>query len=349
MTTVIIDGRSWTLGESIGSGGFGRVYIATADGQEAVVKLVPKDPGAQRELLLAGDLSGVPNVVPVIGVGEIEDSWAVVMPRAEQSLRDFLKAMGRPLEQSEALPILLDVAQALVSLSSKEVVHRDLKPDNILLLDGHWCLTDFGISRYAEATTAADTRKYSMTRPYAAPEQWREQRATSATDVYALGVTAFEMLTGRWPFEGPDFHDQHLHQAPPSLSAEIDSPMRSIIDECLTKAPQARPVPTRLLARLQAQSEAEAPSGGVAALIEAHRQQVNRISAQAQHDSEAQSEEERRAELFDAAKTTLERLRSRLVTVVQSAAPLVENQRLIHKSNLMTVTTPSPSDVSVTL
>ena len=100
MTKVIIDGCSWTLGESIGSGGFGRVYVATANGQEAVVKLVPKDPGAQRELLLVGDLSGVPNVVPVIGVGEIEDSLAIVMPRAEQSLRDFLDAIRRPLEQS---------------------------------------------------------------------------------------------------------------------------------------------------------------------------------------------------------------------------------------------------------
>lgn len=284
---VMIDGRAWRLGESLGSGGFGRVYLATSEGEEAVVKLVPKDPGAQRELLLAGDLSGVPNVMPVIGVGETDDSWAIVMPRGDQSLRSFLEALGRPLDQFEAVPILLDVAQALVGLSTKLVVHRDLKPDNILLLDGCWCLTDFGISRYVEATTAIDTRKYSMTKPYAAPEQWREQRATAATDVYAFGVIAFEMLTGQWPFDGPDFRDQHLHQPPPSLSTEVDSPLRSIIDECLTKAPQARPTAARLVSRLQAQSAAESPNGGVAALVEAHHQQVRRVSEQARRDSAA--------------------------------------------------------------
>lgn len=182
---VIIDGRTWTLGDSIGSGGFGRVYVAASGDDEAVVKLVPKDPGAQRELLLANDLSGVPNV-------------------------------GGPLEQDLVLPILLDVAQALVSLEKNGVVHRDLKPDNILLLDGHWCLTDFGISRYAKATTAAETRKYFMTNQYAAPDQWRAGRATSATDVYAFGITAYELFTGGRPFSGPDFRGQHLHDTPPA-------------------------------------------------------------------------------------------------------------------------------------
>jgi serine/threonine-protein kinase len=65
-----------------------------------------------------------------------------------------------------------------------------LKPDNGLLLGEHWCLADFGISRCAEATTAPDTRKYSMTWDYAATEQWRHERATSAMDVYALGVSS---------------------------------------------------------------------------------------------------------------------------------------------------------------
>jgi serine/threonine protein kinase len=350
VTELKIDGRTWTLGESLGSGGFGRVYAATLDGEEAVAKLVPKDPGAQRELLLAGDLSGVPNVVPVIGVGETDDSWAIVMPRAEQSLRNFLEALGRPLEQSEAVPVLLDVTQALVSLSAKDVVHRDLKPDNVLLLDGRWCLTDFGISRYAEATTAIDTWKYSMTKPYAAPEQWRTQRATSATDVYAFSIMAFEMLIGRWPFEGPDFRDQHLHQVPPSLSAEVDSPLRSIIDECLTKAPQARPTAARLVSRLKSQSAAEAPAGGVAALIEAHREQVIRISEQARRESEAQSETERRADLFAAATQVYERIRSKLCGVVQSAAPSVEDAWPLRlgEANLQ-MTSPVPSTSTVRL
>ncbi len=325
VTEVIINGRAWALGDTLGSGGFGRVYIAASNSEEAVAKVVPKDPSTQRELLLAEDLSGVPNVVPIIGIGEINDGWVILMPRAEQSLGDFLRTLNRPLQQSEALPMLLDIAQALVSLSNKDVVHRDLKPDNVLLLDGHWCLTDFGISRYAEATTAVDTWKYAMTQQYAAPEQWRGQRATPAADIYAFGVMAFEMLTGRQPFTGPSFRDQHLHEAPPRLSADVDTPLRSIVDECLTKAPQARPAAARLVSRLEAQSETEAPAGGVAALIEAHREQVSRVSEQARRDSAAHSEAERRAELSEAATELYERIRSKLRGVVQSAAPSVGN------------------------
>lgn len=325
MTQLSIDGRTWELGDTLGSGGFGRVYVATSHGAEAVAKLVPKDPGAQRELLLAGDLTGVPNVMPVIGLGETDTSWVIVMPRAEQSLRDFLRGLGRALDPSEAVPILLDIAQALVGLSTKDVVHRDLKPDNILLLDGRWCLSDFGISRYAEATTSTDTRKYMKTQPYAAPEQWRAERATAATDVYAFGVIAFEVLTGTWPFVGPDFRDQHLHQAPPSISIEISSPLRSVVDECLIKAPQARPTAARLASRIQAQSVADAPAGGAAALIEAHRQQVLRLTEQARKASEVQSEAERRSDLFTAASSGYERIRSKLSEFVRSAAPSVDD------------------------
>jgi serine/threonine protein kinase len=69
-------------------------------------------------------------------------------------------------------------------------------------LDGRWCLADFGISRYAEATTAPDTRKLAWTPAYAAPEQWRAEPASAATDVYALGVIAYELLAGIRPFRG---------------------------------------------------------------------------------------------------------------------------------------------------
>jgi serine/threonine protein kinase len=93
------------------------------------------------------------DVVPIIDSGEHKDHWVLVMPRADTSLRDHLdRSQGlRPLE--EVVEILKDVCDALSDLSSK-IVHRDLKPENLLLLNGHWCLADFGISRYAEATTA---------------------------------------------------------------------------------------------------------------------------------------------------------------------------------------------------
>jgi serine/threonine protein kinase len=198
---VVGEKRQWKLGDRFDSGGFGQIYDATSEGQPAVVKLVPKAPGADREFLME-ELSGVRNVIPLWDRGETEDYWALVMPLADESLLKHLSSWSQGLDLRSALSIMIDIAETLVDLEAKGIVHRDLKPANVLLLNGHWCLTDFGISRYAAATTAPDTQKYAMTPPYAAPEQWRFQRATSATDVYALGVLGYEILTGAQPFNG---------------------------------------------------------------------------------------------------------------------------------------------------
>ncbi|GAA3487686.1 hypothetical protein GCM10018987_17650 [Streptomyces cremeus] len=86
--------KEWDVGARIGGGGFGAVFEAVStDGEKAAVKLVPKNPGTEREMLFTG-LAGVRNVVPVIDSGEHEDQWALVMPRAEKSLRDHLQDHG---------------------------------------------------------------------------------------------------------------------------------------------------------------------------------------------------------------------------------------------------------------
>lgn len=152
----------WTLGEPVGDrSGFGRVYAVQSPGQPAAVaKLIPKVPGAERELLFAEGLDGVRNVVPLLDSGETADDWVLVMPRAEKSLRAHLNERAEPLPLAEAVPILTNIAATLADLDGR-VVHRDIKPENVLLLDGRWFLVDFGISRYAEATTAPHTRKFS--------------------------------------------------------------------------------------------------------------------------------------------------------------------------------------------
>lgn len=244
--------REWIVGEQICAGGFGRVYAVTSGGDEAVAKFVPKDPGADRELLFA-KLDGVRNVVPVIDSGETTHEWVLVMPRADKSLRQHVDEAGSGLDGSEVVSVLSDIAAALVDLDGK-VVHRDLKPANVLLLDGSWCLADFGISRYAEATTAPDTQKFALSPPYAAPERWRNERASGATDVYSLGVIAYEMLAGSRPFPGPgleDYRDQHLHNDPPPL-AGVPTLLAALVEECLYKAPGARPTPANLARRLTA-------------------------------------------------------------------------------------------------
>ena len=212
----------------------------------AAVKLIPKQPGADRELLFE-DLTNVRCVVPIIDSGEWEAYWVLVMPRAAKSLRDHLKERGT-LQPDEAVAILSDIGMALADLHGK-VVHRDIKPENVLLLDGRWCLSDFGIARYAEASTAPDTHKWAWTTAYNPPERWRSEPAVSASDIYSLGVMAFEMLVGRRPFLGPDFRAQHLTEDAPSLP-DCPTPLASLVTECLHKAPAVRPIAADLLERL---------------------------------------------------------------------------------------------------
>ena len=152
--------QEWFLGKQLGAGGFAKVFSAQSKGGEpAVVKLIPKTPGAQRELLFE-DLDGVPNVVPIIDRGEWDDYWVLVMLKADMSLRDYLAAMGGRLTVDDTVSVLIDIVKALVAIEGR-VVHRDIKPENILRLDDRWCLADFGIARYAEATTAPDTMKHA--------------------------------------------------------------------------------------------------------------------------------------------------------------------------------------------
>src|SRR5258708_2358902 len=258
---IIVLRRKWTIGPEITKGGFGRIYEAQDEnGLQAVIKLVPKAPGASRELLFE-PVSGHPNIIPILDFGEWGDYYVLVMPRAEKSLRQHLDEIGGRLATDESLSILIDVAEALAGLQ-RDVVHRDLKPNNILLYRGRWCLADFGIARYAEATTAPDTHKYACTAPYAAPEQWRGERATPLTDVYAFGITAFELLQGHRPFPGPaklDYREQHLNQASPPLVGCSPS-IATLITECLYKPLQARPTPANILARLHRSQQPSSPA-----------------------------------------------------------------------------------------
>jgi serine/threonine-protein kinase len=312
----------WVVGDPIGGGGFGKVYEASsADHPRAAIKLVPKVPGAQRELLLA-DVSNARNVVPIIDSGESGDNWAIVMPRAERSLRDYLAGTSGPLGVKEAVAVLADVAAALSDLEGR-VVHRDLKPENVLLLAGHWCLADFGISRYAEATTAPDTRKYSLTPEYAAPERWRAERATTSTDVYSLGILAHELLAGQRPFQGPqpeDFREQHLHVDAPHLEG-VPTALATLVDECLYKPAGARPSPANMLARLSRISD-DPKSPGLAKLQQANRVEVNRQGVAGRRESEKQSENERVVELATVAKHALKQMADALRDAIEQAAPM---------------------------
>jgi len=315
--------RRWKVGEPIGGGGFGRVYEIVADGGDAAVaKFVPQAPGADRELLFV-DLDGIRNVVPIIDHGEHEGHWVLVMPRADMSLRDHLESIDGPPPLADLVRVLKDVADSLVDLTGR-VVHRDIKPENILLLEGRWCLADFGISRYTEATTAVDTHKFSLSPPYAAPERWRPERATTATDIYSLGIVAYEMAAGERPFicrTLADLREAHLHAAAPVLEGS-PAGLRVLVEECMYKAAGARPSAADLRARLD-RIEAPPRAGGLAALAAANQEEVARRSEAARSESAAQSQAERRAALADAARTSLEHISSALWDAIAAVAPAV--------------------------
>ena len=325
MAVIKLNHHEWPMGAEIapGVGGFGKIYESeTPDGERAVLKLIPIAPGAERELLFE-NLAGVPNVIPILDSGEFENNYVIAMPRADRSLREHLTQGGGRLPVSEVIKILTDVATALSGLE-KDVVHRDIKPENLLLYQNCWCLADFGIARYAEKTTALDTKKFSFTPPYAAPEQWRLDRATSATDAYAMGVVAYEMLGGQLPFPGPevpDFREQHLNREPAPLE-DCPPALASMVSELLLKAPEARPPAQNLLARLEGMDQPV--SNAVSKLLEANQAITQDKLAASTAESARRSEAERRSELLQAARPAFEEISRSLRSQIASAATHAE-------------------------
>lgn len=319
-----LDESEWYIAEQLHEGGFGRVHLARSDdGEQVVAKLIPKSQGADRELLF-DDLNGLANVVPVLDRGQWDNQWVLIMPKAEKSLYDLINEKGGRFEIEEAVKILQNVIKALVEIEDS-VVHRDIKPSNILLLNDTWCLADFGISRYAEATTAVDTRKYYMTWPYAAPEQWRSEHATSATDVYATGVMAYELLDGRRPFCGPrmeDYRQQHLRDIPESIEG-IPYNLRSLIDECLYKAAESRPTPKNIQQRLQ--NVVSPVSDAARKLQQANAVVVIRKAEENRQVSIAKTVEERRVELSHMAERSLGHIVGLLNDQIIANAPNVSH------------------------
>lgn len=293
-----LEKANWIIGNPLPGAdvaGFATVYEAKNSSEEPfVAKFVKKEAGAGREKLINDSLSaaGATAVIPVIDHGAFEDNLVLIMPRAEKSLARHLGNSASPLPLQEALDILIDIATALEEID-EEVVHRDLKPQNVLLHDGRWCLADFGIARYAADSTAVETRKHSFTRQYAAPEQWELKHATRAADVYSFGIMAYELITGSRPFLGPtpeDYRRQHLEQPAPALSGS-PSRLRALVEECLYKTPEQRPKPSNLLARLKKAHEQPA-SPGLTRLAAANQTIVTeRVKLQTEEQSEARQKQ----------------------------------------------------------
>ena len=242
----------------LGRGGMGSVYLARdlALDREVAIKVVKTAASApevhdrlRREARTAAKLSH-PNIVPLHGFGEIEGMPSFVMGYVRgESLAAKLRREGA-LPEDEVLRILADVADALDHAHRQGVVHRDVKPDNVLLDDesGRALLTDFGVARAlggGETMTAAGA--VVGTPAYMSPEQAAGRGDVDGrTDVYSLGVMGFRMLAGRAPFEGrtaADVMAKHLTQdAPPlrPLAPAVSDATVHAVERCLAKDPARR-------------------------------------------------------------------------------------------------------------
>ena len=233
-------------------GGFGTVFLGSGGGyDEIAVKKLHLDAKelAHRELRIAEELSKeeLQYVIPFLDAGQDSDSdnYYVVMPKAEKSLQDEVEKRGN-IEESEAIIILSNIASGLAEV--KKFVHRDLKPGNVLYHEERWKIADFGIARFVEESTSINTLKECLSPQYAAPEQWKYEKATNVTDIYALGCIAYALLTGEPPFSvsPEELRDKHLHNIPESIDS-ISHRFKSLLAMMLRKVPETRPNIERVL------------------------------------------------------------------------------------------------------
>lgn len=311
-------------------GGFGAVYEGTAEGGEPVaVKRLKIDAHevAHREMTIADELTGraLRHVMPVLdaGLDPESDSYFVVMPRAEKSLQAVLDKHGK-FDDIEAARILLQILEGLSEVG--DIVHRDLKPDNVLFHEGRWKVADFGIARFVEESTSPHTLKGCLTPAYAAPEQWRFEHATPATDTYALGCVGYALLTGRPPFPGPeaeDYRQQHLNDSPPPLEGH-EARLRSMLSLMLGKAPEKRPSQGRVKEVMTEISERPTgqafQDGAFEALARADAAVAERQGREEVEHEQTRSEEERRAQLAAEATQGLGETIERMIEYILAAA-----------------------------
>ena len=233
----------------IGYGGMGEIFRAEDDvlGRTVAVKVLAeryaRDDSLRsrftREALAAARLSGEPNAVTIFDVGEWHDRPFIVMEHLDGgSLEDRLRE-GAP-SPDEALAWLDQAAAALDAAHRHGIVHRDVKPGNLLLdRDGGLRVADFGIASAAGLDSLTMTGTVLGTAGYLSPEQAQGARADPASDRYALGVVAYELLTGRRPFESDSPTAEataHVNAEVPSVSPRLDPVFR----RALAKDPRDR-------------------------------------------------------------------------------------------------------------
>jgi eukaryotic-like serine/threonine-protein kinase len=274
----------YRIERELGGGGMSRVFLAEelALNRKVVVKVLPPALGVgvnvdrfRREILLAASLQH-PHIVPVLAAGSADGLLYYTMPLVEgESLRSRLAREGE-LPVPETLRLLRDVADALAYAHEHGVLHRDIKPDNILISHQHALVTDFGVAKALSAAAgdgSSTTEGVALGTPaYMAPEQATADPHTDhRADLYALGIVAYEMLSGNTPFPGLSGQAAlaaHATRRPTpiiELRPSIPGALAALVMRCLEKHPADRPQSANEV--LQQLDLAATPSGGTAPMV----------------------------------------------------------------------------------
>jgi serine/threonine-protein kinase len=246
----------YLLVSRVGGGGMGEVWRAddTVLGRAVAVKVLApaltEDPTFVRRFQNEARAMATlrhPGIVDVYdygvaAVGGRQVSFLVMEFVAGESLDRVLRRT--PLDAATTMRLVADVAGALAAAHEQGIVHRDVKPANLMIrAGGGVVLTDFGIAHSASAGQLTATGAMLCSAGYCAPEMANGGEVTPAADLYALGVVAYECLTGRLPYEGDSAVQiiyKHLHAPVPALSAEVPSGARQVVARALEKAPERR-------------------------------------------------------------------------------------------------------------
>jgi serine/threonine protein kinase len=249
---MLLAGR-YRITEILGHGGMGEVYRGCDEllGRSVAVKLLrpdQRDPFAvarlQREARAAAMVKH-PHVVAVYDFGHCDGEYFLVMELVEGRSVAHELALRGPLSAERAVSVARQAAAGLTAAHQHDIVHRDIKPDNLLIdVDGTVKVADFGIARSPlDPTTATEAGRLLGTSHYLAPERALGQPATAAADVYALGCVLYQLVIGHPPFQGDDptaVLSQHVGTEP-DLPADLPGSLAELLRRTLAKDPARRP------------------------------------------------------------------------------------------------------------
>ncbi|MGO4301885.1 serine/threonine protein kinase [Leifsonia sp. RAF41] len=255
-------GGRYELQSRIAIGGMGEVWQATdlVIGRTVAIKILKDeylgDPGFLERFRAEARHAALVNhegIANVYDYGEEDGSAFLVMELVPGEALSSILEREHVLSTDRTLDIVAQTAAALHAAHAAGLVHRDIKPGNLLITpDGRVKITDFGIARIADQVPLTATGQVMGTVQYLSPEQASGHPASPTTDIYSLGIVAYECLAGRRPFTGESqvaIAMAQINEAPPELPATVAEPVRNLVFACIAKNPADRPASAAHLAR----------------------------------------------------------------------------------------------------